>query len=158
MARDSDPAFDEGGRAARQRLMRICAQATEAEIQQALARLAPLPVVDDVRQPQAGLVMLQGRIGGDGQPFNVGEATVTRAVVRIAAGPLGFSYLLGRSREKARAAAIIDALGQIPELAARIEDALVAPVAARVEAEAANRRAETAATRVQFFTLVRGED
>jgi alpha-D-ribose 1-methylphosphonate 5-triphosphate synthase subunit PhnG len=35
---------------------------------------------------------------------------------------------------------------------------ILAPIAARLAAEAAKTRAETAATRVDFFTLVRGED
>lgn len=158
MPRDSEPCDGGGSQPARQRLMRICALATGTELEAALAALAPLPTVETVRQPEIGLVMLQGRIGGDGRPFNVGEATVTRAVVRLASGELGFSYLLGRSHQRARAAAIIDALGQSPAFSAAIESALVAPVEARIAAENLVRQAETAATRVQFFTLVRGED
>ncbi|MDX2204299.1 MAG: phosphonate C-P lyase system protein PhnG [Hyphomicrobiaceae bacterium] len=158
MPRDSDPALGGADPSARQRLMKVCADATTAELDGALAALAPLPAIEVVRQPEIGLVMLQGRIGGDGQPFNVGEATVTRAVVRLATGELGFSYLLGRSHARARAAAIVDALGQTAAFAARLEAALVAPVSARLAAEKATRTAETAATRVQFFTLVRGED
>lgn len=157
MPRDSDPAVA-GTPTDRQHLMRVCAQATAAELDGALAALDPLPAVETVRQPEVGLVMLRGRVGGDGQPFNVGEATVTRAVVRLASGEMGFSYLLGRSPEKARAAAIIDALGQTANFAPRLEAALAAPVSARVAAQRATSEAETAATRVQFFTLVRGED
>ncbi len=57
--------------------------------------------------------MLRGRIGGDGAPFNVGEATVTRAAVQLASGETGFGYVLGRDREKARLVALCDALWQI---------------------------------------------
>ncbi len=59
-----------------------------------------------------GLVMVRGRIGGDGAPFNLGEATVTRAAVRLASGEVGFGYVLGRDREKARLIALCDALLQ----------------------------------------------
>ena len=142
----------------RQALMRICAEASEAELERALADCGGAPGAQDVRAPEAGLVMLRGRIGGNGAMFNVGEATMTRAVVRLADGALGYSYLLGRSARRARVAAIIDALGQHPDWRAKLETALVEPVRARREAELAERRERAAATRVNFFTLVRGED
>ena len=138
--------------------MRACFDATIEELEHALAQCGGTPDTEDVRPPEAGLVMLRGRIGGDGAPFNVGEATVTRAVVRLANGTLGYSYLLGRSEQRARLAAIVDALGQEEAWRARLETALVRPVAARREAELMRERQETAATRVNFFTLVRGED
>jgi len=142
---------------ARQALMRVCAQASEAELEQALDALGPLPDAEDIRAPEQGLVMLRGRVGGDGAPFNLGEATVTRATVRIG-GTIGYAYLLGRCEKKARLAAVVDALGQDADWRARLEEALVAPVRARREAEQRAQAAETAGTRVNFFTLVRGED
>ncbi len=139
--------------------MAICSLASEAELTDALAALAPLPHVADIRPPEAGLVMLRGRIGGDGLPFNFGEASVARACVSVGShGPMGFGYCLGRSLVKARNVAIIDALGQLPGWAERIETALTGPVSTRVAHEDGVQRAETAATRVNFFTLVRGED
>ena len=142
----------------RQALMRICADATVEELANALTSCGGVPALEDVRPPEAGLVMLRGRIGGDGAPFNIGEASVTRAVVRLEDGTLGYSYLLGRSAERAKLAAIVDALGQDEEWRARLDASLVAPVKARREAALAEQRAEAAATRVNFFTLVRGED
>lgn len=142
----------------RQALMKICTHATEAELTQALADCGGVPDVEDVRAPEEGLVMLRGRIGGDGAAFNVGEATVTRAVIRLDDGTLGYSYLLGRSPRKAQLAAIIDALGQKEVWQARLQKVLVEPVSARRATEAQQRAKETAATRVNFFTLVRGED
>lgn len=138
--------------------MRICAEATEAELERALADCGGIPEAEDVRAPEAGLVMLRGRIGGDGAMFNVGEATVTRAVVRLPDGALGYSYLLGRSARRARLAAIVDALGQDAVWRERLETGLVSPVRKRCDAERASRSAQAAATRVNFFTLVRGED
>jgi len=145
--------------AARQELLRACADATEEELETALTGLGALPPHAELRAPQTGLVMLRGRIGGNGPAFNVGEATVTRAAVQLESGTIGFSYLLGRSPRRARLAALVDALGQ--ESAGhrdRLESSLVAPVAARRAKAGADRRAETAATKVSFFTLVRGED
>jgi alpha-D-ribose 1-methylphosphonate 5-triphosphate synthase subunit PhnG len=142
----------------RQALMHVCAEATTEELVRALADCGGAPDAEDMRPPEAGLVMLRGWIGGDGAPFNVGEATVTRAVVRLPSGTLGYSYLLGRSAERARLAAIVDALGQDEAWRRRLEIALVAPVQARREVERAAQREQAAATRVNFFTLVRGED
>jgi alpha-D-ribose 1-methylphosphonate 5-triphosphate synthase subunit PhnG len=141
----------------RQALLRACAGATEAELESALAMLGELPAIEELRTPQTGLVMLRGRIGGNGQAFNVGETIVTRAAVRLG-GRIGISYLIGRAERRARLAAMLDALGQEACYRARLEASLVQPVMARVAAEDAEIRAQAAATKVDFFTLVRGED
>src|SRR5262245_42457155 len=91
--------------AARQALMRVCADATEADFEAAIAALGGTPPYEELRPPQTGLVMLRGRAGGSGPAFNAGEATLTRAVVRLESGAVGYSYLLGRSHQRARLAA-----------------------------------------------------
>lgn len=143
--------------AGRQALMAVLARAVPAEIDAVLADLAPLPGARDLRPPEIGLVMLRGRTGGDGAPFNLGEATVARAAVRLDGGATGFAYRLGRNAGAARKAAILDALWQDAAHRGAV-DAALAPVRARLDAETARVRAETAATKVDFFTLVRGED
>ncbi|AKR56461.1 hypothetical protein XM25_11780 [Devosia sp. H5989] len=117
---------------------------------------ADKPQTQRVRGPETGLVMVRGRTGGGGSPFNLGEATVTRATVRLPGGEIGHSYALGRDGEKAVVAATLDALWQT-EARQRVMDAVVALEQAAVDADE-QRRAETAATRVNFFTMVRGED
>ena len=102
--------------------------------------------------------MIRARVGGDGAPFNLGEATVTRAAVQLASGEIGFSYVLGRDREKARLAAIADALWQCADTRAAVERNVLTPIRARLERERTQTREQTAATRVDFFTLVRGEN
>ncbi|MEL6299538.1 MAG: phosphonate C-P lyase system protein PhnG [Pseudomonadota bacterium] len=151
-------ADDRGPHAQRQRVMRACAAATASELQAAIAAFGDESSASDLRAPETGLVMLRGRIGGDGAPFNTGEATVTRAVVQLASGEIGYGYLLGRSTGRARNAAIIDALAQNPSHAEPIETEFVAPVFARVAAEREECQRKAAATRVNFFTLARGED
>jgi alpha-D-ribose 1-methylphosphonate 5-triphosphate synthase subunit PhnG len=141
----------------RQRVMGLLARASGADVEALLADIGPLPPAEDIRSPETGLVMVQGRAGGDGAPFNLGEATVSRAAVRLPDGTTGFSYLLGRDRRKARTAALVDALVQVDGLRSRVEPALSA-LAARIE-EAERRHARrVAATRVDFFTLARGQD
>ncbi|RUZ14598.1 phosphonate C-P lyase system protein PhnG [Mesorhizobium sp. M7A.F.Ca.CA.002.15.1.1] len=110
-----------------------------------------------LRGPETGLVTLRGRIGG-GAPFNVGEATVTRATVRLPTGQVGHCYALGRDKQKAKLAAIADALWQDPARRNEVETGLIAPLRSALTLAHEKRRAETAATKVDFFTMVRGED
>ncbi|TIW02524.1 MAG: phosphonate C-P lyase system protein PhnG [Mesorhizobium sp.] len=144
--------------AGRKALMATLAHAEADEI----ARLwneAGLPSEAELlRGPETGLVTVRGRIGGGGAPFNVGEATVTRATVRLPSGQVGHSYALGRDKDKARLAAIADALWQDPAQREAVETKLAAPLRAALDAARETRRVETAATKVDFFTMVRGED
>jgi alpha-D-ribose 1-methylphosphonate 5-triphosphate synthase subunit PhnG len=141
---------------ARRRAMALLSRARHDELAEPIAKRWPDHGARDLKPVESGLVMLRGRIGGDGAPFNLGEATVTRAVVELATGERGFAHILGRDANAARLAAIADALWQ--REAGDVEMTILAPIAERLAAEAAKTRAETAATRVDFFTLVRGED
>jgi alpha-D-ribose 1-methylphosphonate 5-triphosphate synthase subunit PhnG len=139
---------------ARRAWMGLLARARPAR----LAELFPdLPPHDMLRPPEIGAVMVQGRTGGTGQPFNLGEVTVTRCVLRLASGTVGHAHVQGRDKAHATRAAAIDALLQSSEGVS-----LRRGVLAVLEAEEAARRAAVAAraatTRVEFFTLVRGED
>jgi alpha-D-ribose 1-methylphosphonate 5-triphosphate synthase subunit PhnG len=144
--------------AARRRSMGLMARAAPAELAGPLAACWPDHHARDLKLVETGLVMLRGRIGGDGAPFNLGEATVTRAIVELPTGERGYGHVLGRDGAHARAAAVLDALWQIPLEREAIEKRVLRPIEARLEAERARASAETAATRVDFFTLVRGED
>lgn len=136
--------------------MAIAAEATLTELQSAVAALGS-PSYDELRPAEAGLVMVRGRMGGDGAAFNLGEATVSRAVVRLATGETGFSYMLGRDLDRARLAAVLDAALQAGRQD-EIEQVFAGPVAARLGAARALHAERVAATRVDFFTMVRGED
>jgi alpha-D-ribose 1-methylphosphonate 5-triphosphate synthase subunit PhnG len=152
-----DSAVHDDAVAGRRAAMATLADAQASEIAGGLAELGETAHTE-LRPVETGLVMLQGRIGGDGAAFNFGEATVTRAAVRIPSGEIGFSYVLGRDRDKARLAALCDALWQCPSTREPLERHVLAPIRARLDGERADQRARTAATRVDFFTLVRGED
>jgi alpha-D-ribose 1-methylphosphonate 5-triphosphate synthase subunit PhnG len=154
----AEQARNDGAIAARPRAMALLARALAPEMAEPVERIWPSCAARDLKPVETGLVMLRGRIGGDGAPFNVGEATVTRAVVELPSGERGYAHVLGRDAARARLAAVVDALWQKPEARADVEAAILAPIAARIAAEKAKTRAETAATRVDFFTLVRGED
>ena len=142
--------------AQRKAAMAVLAQTAASDIAHHLQAIA-LPAFEGVREPENGLVMVRGRIGGDGAPFNLGEATVSRAAVRLASGEMGFGYTLGRDREKARMIALCDALIQSSEFSDAVEAKVLAPLRAVMVSQLNRKSAETAATRVDFYTMVRGE-
>lgn len=139
-----------------QEALNVLAAADAGHLRQLWADWAGKPEAHPVRGPETGLVMLRGRTGGGGAPFNLGEATVTRATIRLASGEIGHGYCLGRDHDKARIIAILDALLQRePE---RVAAQVLAPLRAAAVAADNRRKEETAATKVDFFTMVRGED
>jgi alpha-D-ribose 1-methylphosphonate 5-triphosphate synthase subunit PhnG len=139
----------------RQAAMAVLAHADAAAIARHFEAVA-VPAYEDLRAPENGLVMVRGRAGGDGAPFNLGEATVSRAAVRLGSGEVGIGYALGRDRAKAQLIALCDALIQTAEHADMIEIAVLSPLRAVNAAERRRKAAETAATKVDFYTLVRG--
>jgi len=143
--------------AARQQNMATLAAAAPEAVAEKFAALTP-PGYDLVRQPETGLVMVRGRMGGTGSPFNLGEVTVTRCVVRLDTGETGSAYSLGRNKEKALQSAVIDALWQRPDMRQRIEADVIAPLAQGQASAKATVREETEATKVNFFTMVRGDN
>ncbi|MDX8437086.1 phosphonate C-P lyase system protein PhnG [Mesorhizobium abyssinicae] len=144
--------------AGRKAAMATLAQSAGDELAQLWSQ-AGLPLEAELlRGPETGLVTVRGRIGGGGAPFKVGEATVTRATVRLPSGQVGHSYALGRDRQKAKLAAIADALWQDPAHREIVETRVIAPLRTVLSEAQEKRRAETAATKVDFFTMVRGED
>ena len=159
------------GSAARRAWMAVLARTPRAELEAALAAALggePAPSFDWLRAPQTGLAMVRGRVGGTGDAFNLGEATVTRATLRLRAsdreattagapGPVGVACHLGRDKRRAELAALADALLQLPAHHARLHAQLIEPLAARLAARRDARRADAASTRVEFFTMVRGD-
>ncbi len=140
----------------RKAVMAVLAHSEPAEISVRLETIE-LPDHENLREPENGLVMVRGRIGGDGAPFNLGEATVSRAAVRLSTGEIGFGYTLGRDGAKARMIALCDALVQSDQFADLVETKVIAPLRAAISAKRDRKSAEAAATRVDFYTLVRGE-
>ena len=143
--------------AARARWMGVLARATRDELESAWSTLAERPSYDMLRRPETGLVMVRGRAGGTGNPFNLGEMTVTRCAVRLSDGTTGASYAAGRDQRKAELAAVFDALMQTGERL-RIEGGVIAPIAKRQQADRDLKSRKAAATKVEFFTMVRGDN
>lgn len=119
---------------------------------------ADAPEVEYLRPAETGMVMTRGRAGGTGDRFNLGEMTVTRCSVRLVDGIVGHAYVSGRNKRHAELAAILDALLQREDSGGHVRRTVIEPLAARQAARRAEQARKAAATRVEFFTLVRGED
>ncbi len=135
----------------------VLARATLAQLQAQAPATDALPPVLPVRAPEIGMVMLRGRVGGTGNPFNLGEASVVRCAVRLGDGPLGVSYALGRDKRRAELAALFDAMLQDPRYHDKLQRDLIAPLALSQAQARAQRHSDVAASKVEFFTFVRGE-
>jgi len=142
----------------RKRAMGLLARAEEKSLVKLWESWPVKPEFTWLRRPEFGLVMVRGRMGGTGAPFNLGEMTVTRCALRLANGTVGHAYVQGRSARKAEIAALTDALGQTADARQQVEKTILAPLARQAGASRNTAAAETAATRVDFYTLARGED
>jgi len=138
--------------------MSVLARASPAELEGRWREVPDPPRHRVLRRPETGLVMVRGRAGGTGMRFNVGEMTITRCAVELEQGAVGVAYVRGRDRRHAELAALLDAMLQDPARRDALERAVVVPLAA---AQAARRRAaaeRVAPSRVEFFTMVRGDE
>lgn len=148
--------------AARRRWMSVLAKARPEELEQAMPAigeaLGTLPAYRLIRRPEIGMTMVRARAGGTGRAFNLGEMTMTRCTLRTEQGQVGSAYVAGRSLRHAELAALIDALLQDAAHQAQLLALVIDPLA-RAQELRRNRRVERSApTRVDFFTVVRGED
>ncbi|MFK7943200.1 MAG: phosphonate C-P lyase system protein PhnG [Paracoccaceae bacterium] len=141
---------------ARKNWMAVLAKADTAALMAAVDGLGPRPDFAWLRAPEIGTVMVRGRAGGTGAPFNLGEMTVARCTLRLEDGRVGLAYTPCRDRCHAETAAICDALLQGPE-AMRIQAEVIAPLKAAAQAARNTQAARAEATKVDFFTMVRGE-
>ncbi|MDO2442356.1 phosphonate C-P lyase system protein PhnG [Enterobacter nematophilus] len=142
----------------RQRWMRVLAHCQPAALRERMNALGLAPDYDTIRAPEIGLVQIQARMGGTGQRFFAGDATLTRAAIRLNSGTLGYSYVLGRDKAHAERCAVIDALLQEPPHFQTLMETLIAPLEADRAARVAAHQAEVNTSRVDFFTLVRGDN
>ena len=116
----------------RQRWMRVLAHSQPAALSARMSALNLAPDYDTLRAPEIGLVQIQARMGGTGERFFAGDATLTRAAIRLNSGTLPhFQTLM---------------------------ETLIAPLEADRAARIAARQAEVNTSRVDFFTLVRGDN
>ena len=142
----------------RRRWLGVLARAEAHALETAWSTLDTKPDYDVLRAPEAGMAMVRGRAGGSGAPFNLGEMTLTRCAVRLADGTTGYGCVSGRDKRHAELVALFDALLQQPAHRGVLEREVIAPLAEGLSDRQRRRTAQAAATKVEFFTLVRGDD
>jgi alpha-D-ribose 1-methylphosphonate 5-triphosphate synthase subunit PhnG len=133
--------------------MGVLARADAQALATRLAAIDELPRYSRLRGPESGLVMVRGRAGGNGAPFNLGEMTVTRCTVRTADGLTGHAYVTGREMRQAELAAVFDALLQDPARHAVLQATVIAPLEQAQMDRRAEIAAKAAATKVNFFAM-----
>lgn len=146
----------------RQAWMSVLAKVDPQELAEKLTGLGDLPPYSVIRPAESGSVMVRGRAGGTGSPFNMGEMSVTRCVVQVSGNGIGtvvgHAYVAGRDKPHAERAALLDALLQTERWAPVIREAVIQPLADAAVAVKQQRQQKVAATKVNFFTMVRGEN
>lgn len=142
----------------RQEWMSLLATAPDTLLATLCAAVGAPPEFDWLRAPEIGATMVRGRTGGTGAPFNLGEMTVTRCALKLRGSDVvGHGYVQGRDKSKAERAALIDALMQT-DAAETVRRTVLAPLAEARRTARTARAARAAATKVEFFTMARGED
>ncbi len=139
----------------RKRWMSVLAKADRDAIESACKPLGELPQTQWLRQPETGLVMVRGRIGGSGAKFNLGEVPVTRCAVRLESGTVGIAWVQGRDAQHAALAARLDAMLQEPQYYRAIQTHVIEPLAVTQAARRDLIARKAAATKVEFYTLAR---
>ncbi|ATG42302.1 protein PhnG [Phaeobacter piscinae] len=150
-------AGENGNHANRKAWMSLLATADAKALQDLWQDYGGNPDHTWLRPPEVGGVMVQGRMGASGAPFNLGEMTVTRCALTLPDGTVGHGYVQGRSKGQAETAAKVDALMQTGA-AEDVRRQVLSPLEAARQARKMSRAAKAAATKVDFFTMVRGED
>jgi alpha-D-ribose 1-methylphosphonate 5-triphosphate synthase subunit PhnG len=137
--------------------MAVLAKSSPADLEKAWEKLSHPPAFSYLKKPEVGLVMVQARAGGSGPRFNLGEMTVTRCTVQVEGGYMGCAYVAGRSPGHAEAAAVLDALLQDEAHHDFVMKEIISPLEAILKERKEREAAKADSTRVEFFTLVRGD-
>lgn len=138
--------------------MAALAKALPDELEGFWSTLLKKPNYYFLRSPEVGLIMVRGRAGGTGIRFNIGEVTVTRCAVQVNDGAVGTAYVLGRNVRHAELAAVFDAMLQDPDHQTILMAQLINPIIASIRRRKRQMAQKVAATKVEFFTVRRGDE
>ena len=142
---------------ARKTLLSVLSKSNQSDIQEAWDSVGLSPEYTLLKQPEIGMVMVKAKTGGDGAPFNMGEMTVTRTILQLASHELGYGYTAGRDKQKSLTIALADACYQVDAWKALIDQELLAPLQETLRQKESQHQEKVDGTKVNFFTMVRGE-
>lgn len=141
----------------RQRWMAVLAKSSRQDLEKALRRLPHQPHYQFIRPPETGAIMVRARAGGSGLKFNLGEMTVSRCVVKLDNGHVGCGYIMGRDHHHAELVSVFDGLLQDQRHRPQVIESVITPLENKIMERKKRSAKDTAATKVDFFTMVRGE-
>ena len=137
--------------------MAVLAKSSPEDLEKAREKLERPPSFRYLKKPEMGLVMIRARAGGSGPRFNLGEMSVTRCTIQVEDGAIGCAYVAGRCPSHAEVAALFDALLQDPLQHTFVMEEIIGPLEAILKEKREREASKVASTRVEFFTMVRGE-
>lgn len=142
----------------RQQLLTTLAKSSLSDIKRFWQQSPDEYDYETIREPHTGMVMAVARAESRGEPFNLGEVSVSRCALRLSSGEMGVGYVMGRNCEHALYVAILDALAQNSNQYEVILQQVIKPLQCEIENKRLKQKRETAQTKVDFLTMVRGED
>ncbi|MDB5769884.1 MAG: phnG [Burkholderia sp.] len=155
--KNHNPTPAAGGSRDRANWISLLAKAPAATLSDAVTQYGELPQYEWLRRPETGLAMVRARTGGTGSQFNLGEMSVTRCAVRLGGGVMGVAYVAGRNPRHAELAAVFDALMQT-QASEKVRAIVLQPIERALAKKLERTHAQAQATKVEFMTMVRGED
>jgi len=141
----------------RKQWMSVLAKSSSRELEDAWQGLAEKPIYRHLHKPETGSMMVRGRAGGSGPKFNLGEITTSRCTIQTVKGYVGSAYIAGCDHRHAELAAIFDALLQDPLQHQNIFNNVISGLKSSFDKKKNEASKKSAATKVDFFTMVRGE-
>lgn len=141
----------------RQKLLSTLARSELKDIQQHWQDSIENYQFEKIRPVETGMVMAVARAGAGGEPFNLGEVTVSRCALRLPSGETGVGYVCGRNTRHAEHIALLDALAQTRQQRDLIFSRVIQPLQRILQQKKMQQQAQTDKTKVEFFTMVRGE-
>jgi len=141
----------------RQKWMATLSRSSCQELEDAWQEISEKPDYHYLRKPEIGSIMVRGRVGGRGVQFNLGEITVTRCTLKTSKGIVGVSYIIGRNTRRAELVALFDAILQDPLYYKDVSSTIISRLKASYDKKKAEISKEASTTKVDFFTMVRGE-
>lgn len=130
--------------------MSVLACAATSELQQSWDAFEHRPPFEWLKKPEYGSVLLQGRIGGSGREYGVGQVLITRCSIRLIDGRIGVGYTRGRAGHHVFIAAMFDALMQTADAAGLSAARIVSELEAKRDQRRRVDQAKTEETRVDF--------
>ena len=135
----------------------LLGSADPVDLEAAIKELANKVEITHVMKPETGMIMVQAKADGSNGRFNLGEVTVSRCVLEVNNNFMGTSWVMGSDLRHAELAALFDALLQDPDTHDQLATTLIKELKAKQTAKNERLARDASDTRVEFFTLKRGE-